>query len=365
MNDKITWWRTSVGDEARDRVISTIGAENFSDGPVTRALEREFATALGVPHALLVPSGSAALLLALLACDVGPGDEVIVPDVTWVATAHAAALLGAKVRLVDTRPDLPLMDVTLVEPLIGPKTRVIMPVHLNGRQVDMVALVALAARHGVRIVEDAAQAIFSKAAAGKAGTIGDIGCYSLGMTKLISTGQGGLVVTRDAALHDKLHAAKYHGVTTDHEGIETYSSLGFNFKFNDVAAAVGFDQVLNADDRIAAVCRIYEAYEDGLANLPHLRLLAVDLAAGEVPLWTEIRTPHREALYHYLAQRGIMTRRLHPPLHLAPHLSDDQSRFPCAIKLSAEGLCLPCGPAQSMSNVERVIETLRSWRPLA
>lgn len=359
----VDWWRTKIDEGARARITAAIDGENFSNGPVTAELERKFAESLGVPHALLVPSGSAALLMAMVALGIGPGDEVIAPNITWIASIHGAALLGAKVILVDTEADRPLMHCGAVERAITPRTKAIVPVHLNGRAVDMKRLRSLAARHGIRIVEDAAQALFSRSADGYLGTLGDVGCYSLGMTKLISSGQGGLVVTRDESLYRALHTAKYHGVVTDANGDETYTGLGFNMKFNDLAASLAFDQVLTVDERIARVTRIYRAYEAGLGNLPNIRLIEVNVDEGEVPLWTEIRSSRREELMAYLAEHGIGTRRLHPPLHHARHLVGEDVDFPNSIAFGAEGLILPCGPWQPLETVERVISLIRDWRP--
>lgn len=360
---KIAWWRTDVPASASARVAAAVADEHLSHGPIASELESRLATAFGTPYAVLAPSGSAALLMTMMALGIGPGDEVIVPNITWIATAHAASMLGATVVLADTRPDLPLLDVDAVAGLITPRTKAICPVHLNGRAVDMTTLNALARRHGIHVVEDACQAAFSRTPQGMLGTLGDAGCFSLGVTKLMTTGQGGVVVTRDPALYEALNVLRFHGVVADPLGRESYRRPGFNFKFSDILAALGIEQLDTVPTRIAHVTRIYERYAEALEALPYLRLLPVNRAGGEVPLWTEVEVPERESLMADLAKDGIQTRRTHPVLDAAAHLGNNPGPFPNAARQSREGLILPCGPAQKMESVEHTIAALRRWRP--
>ena len=360
----IPWWRTELGEASLARVGAAMAARQFSDGIFSRDCESAIGRLLDVPHVVMTPSGSAALLLAMMALGIGPGDEVVMPDITWIATAHAASLLGARVRLVDTLPDTPLLDVGRVAEALTPATKAIVAVHLNGRSTDMPALMALAETRGIAVVEDAAQAIYSYRHGRFLGTHGDIGCISLGMTKLVSAGQGGAVVTRNPALHDRMRRLKYHGVETDAAGREHYRFQGFNFKMSDLCAALAHEQILDIDRRRDHVVSVYEAYRSGLAGLAGVDLLSVDVQSGEIPLWTEISTARREALMAFLIGQGIETRRLHEPLHLAPHLAgpgEDGRAFPAATRLSGEGLILPCGPAQPLEAVEKVVAAIRAF----
>lgn len=358
-NEGISWWRTSLGPTEAARLVAAIGAGRLSEGPITAEFEAAFAARLGVPHAIAVPSGSAALLLAMLALGVGPGDEVIVPDSTWIASAHGAALLGARVVLVDTRCDRPLLDIDAVAARITSRTKAIVPVHLAGRAVDMTALLSLANRHGIAVIEDACQALLSSSAAGLLGTLGAIGCYSLGVAKLLNTGQGGMIVTRDSALHQALLRCKFHGVGPA-DGWERYERLGFNAKYTDMMAAIGLVQLERAEARVAHVTAIYRRYCQGLEGLTRLRVSPIALEAGELPLWTEIETPELAALVDHLAGCGIQTRRLHPPLHRAGYLGNS-GEFPNADAFSARLLVLPSGPDQPLAAVDTVIASIRAW----
>lgn len=191
LQNEVPWWRTALGPEEIEMVVESIRAEHISGGPVTAQLEQAIGATLGVPYVVCTTSGSMALTLAMMILGVGHGDEVIVPNRTFMATAHAALMLGAKIRLVDVRPDIPAMDTDQLEAAVTPRTKAIVAVHLNGRATDMKAVNEIARRHGVAVVEDAAQAFLSKTRRGWLGAQSDLGCYSLGMTKLVSTGQGG------------------------------------------------------------------------------------------------------------------------------------------------------------------------------
>ena len=363
-NSTISWWRTSVGEEEIAGVIRALAGEHLSQGVITAEFEAALRHELGVSFVMMTPSGSAALLMAMLAIGVGPGDEVIVPNYTWIASAQGAFLLGAKVVLADTRPDRPVLDVDDVRKRITPRTKVVIPVHLNGRAVDMRALNELAAERGFRVVEDACQALFSRNADGPLGSQSDIGCFSLGVTKLITTGQGGFVATRSEEIFANLRAIKMHGVVTDAEDLETYLRPGFNFKYTDIQAAIGLKQLARAVERQTAVRAIHQRYAPALAALDYLEHVGVDVTGGELPLWIEVTTPHREDLKKFLASRHIETRRVHLPLDHAPHLGKP-GVFPNSQRFSREGLILPCGPSQPLGNVDKVVATLGDFRPAA
>ncbi len=243
---QITWWKTSVGEEAPRRAKEAIANGQLSDGKVVQELEARTAKLLGVPYVVAAPSGSMALLMAMLALKVGPGDEVIVPNYTWIASAHAALLLGAKIVLVDVLPDRPVMDVAEVQRKITDRTKAIIPVHLAGRANDVERLMKIAAEVNAFVAEDACQAILSKAPDGRfLGTIGHIGCYSLGVAKLLAAGQGGLAVTHDPELHTRMRAIKTHGVVANDRDWEDYTGLGYNFKVSDILASVVLPQFEN------------------------------------------------------------------------------------------------------------------------
>jgi len=326
---------------------------------VCAELERRLAEQLDAPHVVAVANGSQAVLVALLACGVGPGDEVILPACTFIAGANAGALLGATVRLVDVRPDRPVIDVEQVRPVITDRTKVILAVHLNGRVCDVAALNDIAAPHGVNVVEDCAQAFCSRNDRGWLGTQADFGTFSMGLTKLITTGEGGFVVCRDGAADDRLRRLRNQGAR---KGESTFDRFGFNFKLTDMQAAVGLAQMDSLADRMAAVTRVYRLYEEALADLDWLRLIDVRVDDGELPLWAEVLCAERGRVAAMLLEAGIRTAPYPPCLAESPHLNA-AGEFPNARAFCERGLVLPCGTHQPEENLRRVIGALHKIAP--
>jgi perosamine synthetase len=356
---EIPWWRTNLGPAERAGALAAIDAEHFSHGPETQALERELAATLEVPHVLVTPSGTAALMLSLIALGVRPGDRVIVPTRNFIAAAHAAWLLGAKVDLVDCRPDRPVVNAEQVIERITDQTRAIIVVHLAGRGVDVEAIRKVADKRGISVVEDACQGLFSRRPNGRhLGTLGSTGCFSFGMAKIVSTGIGGAVATHDSVIKDKLMMARNHGVADiiSHQ----YLVPGFNFRFSDVLSGIGLAQFARRAEKEAHCLAIYRRYAEGLAGLPFISIVPVDIDQGEVPQWVEVMSPMRDRIMQYLADKSVQTRRFVPCLHSAPHLATGES-FPNSERFSAQGFVLPSGPSQPLENVDRVIELLAAY----
>lgn len=363
----IPWWFTRHGEQEARAVAAALLEGHLSHGEKTRQFEEAFARRAGRRHAIATTSGSTALLLALMALEIGPGDEVIVPARTWIATAHAATVLGARAVLADVEESTSRLDVDRVEACITSRTRALIPVHLNGRGVELDRLLELARRHDLHVVEDACQAFRSRSGTDLLGTRGDLACFSLGMTKLVSTGQGGVITTDRDSLHERLVSIRCHGIAGSvHE--PTFRRSGGNFRFTDLQASPGLVQLEHLEEREARLHRLYRGYRDVIRGLPHLEgvleLHEVNSEAGELPLYVEVLTPHREALVEHLTQRGLETRPFLPCLSTAPHLD---TRAPCPVsgRLSGLGLTLPSGPDQPPELLERMQEALGAFHPRA
>jgi dTDP-4-amino-4,6-dideoxygalactose transaminase len=355
---EIPFWHVEIGAEEQAAVAETMARRRFSMGPVVAELEAELARQLEVPYALCTSSGTAALLMGLAVHGIGPGDEVLVPTRTFIATAHAAALLGAKVVLVDCRPDHPTLDIDDAARKITSRARAIMPVHLNGRAADMARVLELAARHRLVVIEDACQGLFSRHVLGYQGTIGDAGCFSFSMVKLLATGQGGAIVTRDRGTHERLRRFRDNGVADVIS--HTYLGPGSNFKYTDLVASIGLVQLGRRDRKVAHVNAIYARYCEGLAGLPFVAVLPVAVEEGEVALWTEVLAVERERLMDHLAAHGIQTRKFVPCCHSGPHFAS-QGPFPHSERFGREGFNLPCGPDLALAMVDRTIDVLRDY----
>lgn len=364
--NQIPWWNTVLGEEEIAGVAQAIRNRCISQGRMTEEFEAKLAELLGVPHVVCTTSGTSALMLAYLASGIGPGAEVIVPNRTFIATAHAAMLLGASVRLVDVMYPRQVMDVDLIEEAVTPATKAVVPVHINGMAVDMDAVARIAQKHGLILIEDSAQGFMSRYKGRLCGTLSRFGCFSLSMGKLLTTGQGGFVVCHDPADDILLRRIRSHGVLQVKRDVN-YDILGGNFKFTDILAAVGLAQLTRIEARMARQRDIHRAYAAGLRGLRSVKLLEVDLEGGELPVQAEVLCSERDRLAAELKARGVETVCQVPALSRSPHLGNPQP-FRIASRYSDSIIILPSGPDQSLANVQAAIEVVRSvdalFRPL-
>lgn len=330
----IPWWKTEFGEADIARVSQAIWSRNISQGPVTRELEGRLAQILGVPYVVCTSSGTTALTMGLMAAGIGAGREVIVPNRTWIATAHAVLMTGAKVRLADV-DERGLLGET------APGTASI-PVHLNGRL----------AFSSPWSIEDACQG-FPKP------PFGIMACYSMSTAKLLPTGQGGFVATGDEALYKELKRLRTHDVEDAMVPQELrWKRFGYNFRYNDILASIGLSQLEGLAERIELLQEIHAFYK---ARLPsYLEMVPRETGDG-VPLYVEVLYADSERLRAYLVEHGIEARPNYPSLNTAPYLNDAR-RFPNSERFE-HGLTLPCGPAQTKADLHRVIEVLNCFNP--
>lgn len=357
-NYLIPWWKTDLGRNEINEIEQSILNRWITQGPVTEKLEKKLSELLGVPYVLLTTSGSAALLMALMACGVKPGDEVIVPALTFIATAQAPSLLGANVKLVDVEREKPVMNVRNLEKIITAKTKVIIPVHLNGRSVDMEYLNKLAAQHDLKIVEDAAQALCSKNPSGYLGAQSDIGVFSLGITKLITTGKGGVLIVRDKETFEKLKKIRNSGMSEKKSILPSYDILGFNFEFNDILASMGLSQFEKIEEKIRKLNDIYRFYREELKSLSYLKIIEVDLNTGELPLWVEALCPQRDKVIALLKRNNVQAKPSDPCVCDSLQFKNIED-FKNSKHYADNGLILPCGPDQPLEDRKYTVEVLR------
>ena len=355
--NKISWWRTSFGDAEIERVVQSMRNRKISQGSVTKEFEKNLSDFLEVKHVIAVSNGSSAILIALMAVGIQPGDEVIIPNRTWIATAHAVHLLGAKVILVDTEEDRPIIDASLIEEKISSKTKAIIPVHMNGRSCDMSKIKEIANKNNLFVIEDAAQAIASRNSYGYLGTQSDVGCFSLSVAKTISTGQGGFAVTDNDVLASKIRAIRTQGVENVKEPKE-WPMPGFNFRFSDIYASIGIEQLKKLPERIKYLRNIYEVYDRNLKDSV-FKIIPVDLNSGEIPVYIEYLVDNREVWIEKLFDNGIETRTFYPAINAASYLVKTKERYINSELYSKNGIYLPSGPDQSLSSIRKTIKTIK------
>lgn len=349
-------WNNLIQQEELKNFCNSVNNGYIMEGPVLREFEQRLARLLDVPYVIGTASGSAALVLALMGIGVKPGDEVIVPDLTFIATANAVCLLGAEVVLAPTEKERPILDLNSVENLITDKTKAIITVDLNGRISWSKELKERYGKRGIYIIDDACQAFMSGDGTSKAGTQADIGCFSFGITKTVSTVNGGMVVTRDKELYEKMKILKTQGMHSVFEGDE-YSYPGFNFKLPDVLAAIGMGQLDRLDNKLEHMCAIDEMYCIGLKDVEGIDFIPKQ--TGEFAWMPDIVCKDRDRVRNVLKRNDIISRPLGAPLHTAPYLKEitDYKR---AVELQRKMLSLPGGPDQPFENVERVIKVLKT-----
>ena len=350
-------WSNYILEQEIKNFERTVHDKNIMEGPVLKEFQERLKNILGTKYAIGTASGSAALALALMGIWVKAGDEVIVPDLTFIATANAACLLGAKVVLAQTQPNRPLLDPDKIDSLITEKTKAIITVDLNGRIACSEALKYKYSTKGIYIIDDACQAFLSGERGRLAGTRADIGCFSFGITKTVSTVQGGLVVTNNDDLYERMSIIKTQGMKSVFEG-DAYYYPGFNFKLPDVLAAIGIGQLERLDEKIRQMREIDNMYREGLSKVKGLSFL--NRNENEFLWMTDVLCENRDRVRGILRENGIISRPLGSPLHTASFLQTNGD-YAEATELQRKILYLPSGPSQDLENVEKVIKVLTAY----
>lgn len=334
----------------------TISEGRLTQGPMVQEFERRMAAALGVKDAVAVSSGTTAIHLALAALGLGPGDEVLVPDLTFVATANAVAYTGARPVLVDVEPGSWGMDPAKAAQAVTDRTRAILPVHLYGAPAAMGDLAKLADDRGLFLVEDAAEGFGGEFEGQNLGAFGHFGCFSFYANKIITTGEGGMLVTDLPQLAGR--ARFLRGQAMDPGRRFFHTDLGFNYRMTDVAAAIGVAQLESFEELFTRRSRVIRRYDEAL-GLP-----SPSTREGAAPwLYTCLLSSaeEREGLALALEESGVETRPAFAPLHEMPMYAADPAAFPIASELAARGLSLPTYPDLSEEDQELVINRVKSF----
>lgn len=334
-----------------------------SVGKYVDEFESAFAKKLGVKHAISVSNGTLALHLALMGMELSPGDEVIVPAVTYVATANAVRYCGAEVRLADVDPATMNVTPETVAAAITPRTKVIMPVHLFGIPCDMDGIMKLAAQHGLKVVEDSAEAVGATWRDRSVGTLGDAGMFSFFGNKTITTGEGGMMVTNNDDINARCRLLRGQGMSPERRYWHTV--VGYNYRMTNICAAIGLGQLEQLDDKIATRRRIRETYlsafdAHGIADrliLPFGPAEAFDSVwMINIVLKSDVART-RDEITMTMDAMGIETRPTFYPLYEMPPYADLAGDFPGA-QAAARGITLPTYEALEANQIDRVAQSL-------
>jgi len=347
-----------------DAVNAVLESGMLAQGPKVAELEAAFAAYCGTKYAAAVNSGTAALHAALFAAGVGPGDEVITTPYSFIATINPILFVGAKPVLVDIDPETFNIDMGGLEAAITPKTKAIIPVHLYGQPVDYDALQAAAKKHDLIVIEDACQAIGALYDGKQAGSLGDLGCFSLYATKNIMCGEGGVITTNNEEYINAIKRFRQHGMGGPYD----YKHVGYNYRLTDVLAAIAVEQLKKVDGFTEARQRNAALLDKGLEGIKGIVLPKVADKRTHVYHQYTVRVTEdfpvsRQELIDGLRSRDIIAGAYYPnTLHSIPHIAAfgyKQGDFPHAEKAAAEVLSLPVHPLVSGEDVQTIINAVK------
>jgi dTDP-4-amino-4,6-dideoxygalactose transaminase len=366
-----------ISEDEIAEVVATLRSGWIGSGPRVKQFERRFEEYVGVRHAVAVNSCTSALHLALHVLGVGPGDEVITTPYTWCSTANVIVHRGARPVFVDVDRATGNLDPARIEPAVTKRTRAILPVHLGGRACDMDAIMEIAQRRGLKVIEDAAHALEATWKGRRAGSIGDCGAFSFYATKNVTTAEGGMAVTADAALAERLRTLSLNGTSADAwkrfqpDGppLVQVVEAGYKYNMTDIQAALGLKQLEKVERYLESRERLWRFYDEALAGLPLIRPApAVSGCRHARHLYSLLvdteRTPlTRDAVREELKKRGIGTGVHYIALHLHPFYQREYGyragQFPNAEYLSERTFSVPLSPRVTEADARDVVDALR------
>jgi len=369
--------RPTISQEAIDEVVACLKSGWITTGPRVKQFEDDLKAYVSAPHVLALSSATAGLHLVLAAMKLAPGDEVITTPMTFAATLNTIVLSGGKPVLVDVEPGTYNMDVTRIEKAVTKRTRAIMPVHFAGLPVDLDPLYAIAKKHNLRVIEDAAHAIGTEYKDKRIGSFGDIQVFSFHPNKNMTTGEGGCVVTRDDKMADDVALLRFHGMDREawnrfgKKGSQHYEIIAPGYKYNmmDMQAALGLHQLKALDGFIKRRTELALQYQELLAGWPQLSL-PVAPAYAHLHAWhlyTPLVNPDaagmdRDAFMQGLKERNIGTGLHYRAVHLYPYYREQfgfkRGDFPNAESISDRIVSLPLFPTMTNADQERVVAAM-------
>jgi perosamine synthetase len=358
----ITQIEPFIDNEELEQLKRVVESTFVTEDKLTKEFEQFFATLTGAKHAIAYANGTLALFAILKSLEIREGDEVIVPDLTFIATSNAVILAGGKPIFCDLQGKNLRMDLRHAEKLITTNTKAILPVHLYGLAEDMDAVNTFADAHHLLVVEDAAQGVGVRFAGKHVGTFGSAGILSFYGNKTITTGEGGIILTENDDLAKKCYRLKNHG--REKKGIFKHDHIGFNFSFTEMQAAIGIAQAKKLDKIIRRKQELYRWYSGELQHIEGIAFSPQDDRVSPVYWFTNIFVESAESLSAFLLQRGIQTRRFFYPLHLQPCYTNTircHDPFPVTEKLYTEGLSLPSSFRLQPSELEHIVKSIKEY----
>jgi perosamine synthetase len=353
--------RPVLGKEEAEAVARVMDSGMIAQGQVVAEFEQSFASYCGVKHAIATSNGTTALHAALLSAGIGPGDEVIVPSFTFIATATSVSMCGARPVFADVDERTFTIDPASAEGLITPRTRAVMGVHLFGQPFDIPALSGICREHNLLLIEDAAQAHGSTFKGRRLGSFGELACFSFYATKNMTTGEGGMVTTDDADLADRIRLLINHGQKEKY----LHTTLGYNYRLTDMGAAMGIVQLRKLDGmnakRAANAKYLDRSFRCPGLVTPYVRLDSTHVYHQYVLKVEKGSRVTRDGLMQALAEKGVGTAIHYPrPVHDQPLYRGQQGKDPCPVssRLASSVLSLPVHPLLSESDLKSIVRAV-------
>jgi perosamine synthetase len=365
MKKRIAVAQPVFGGKEKEYVMECLESGWISSiGSFIGEFEERFASYCGSAHGIATNNGTTALHLALAAAGVRPGDEVIVPTLTYIASANAVRYCGAIPVFVDSEPRTMNMDPDLIAAKITPRTKAIIAVHLYGHPVDMDPVLELAGRHGLLVIEDAAESHGAEYKGRRTGSLGTAATFSFYGNKTVTTGEGGMVTTSDSALGERLRLLRGQGM--DPARRYWFNEVGFNYRMTNVAAAIGLAQMEQLEGFLRRRVAIAAGYTQLLRPLDGVMVLPCEQPWARHSHWSyaivlrKSAGPDRDCLMKLLEADGIETRPVFYPMHQMPPYAEPEGRYPVADELSRRGICLPMHAALTDDDIEYIAASLKA-----
>lgn len=352
-----------LGDEELKNVVDAVKSGWISSkGKFIEEFERGFARYCGVKYGVASSNGTVALHLALKVLGIGKDDEVIVPDLTFIATANAVTYCNARPVFVDSHPEYWCIDPEKVEEKITHKTKAIIPVHLYGHPCDMGAIMDITEDHDLYVIEDAAEAHGAEYKGRKVGSFGDVSCFSFYGNKIITTGEGGMCLTDNEELRENMRALRDHAMSSNKR--YWHDVIGFNYRMTNMQAAIGVAQLTKINQFIEKKIQIAGWYKEGLEDLANQGLITLhpEMSWAKCVYWMysivieDKMGIDRDELIRLLEKKGIDTRPFFYPVHVLPPYKTDEYTLNIARTLSLNGLNLPSSPTLEKNEIEYIVE---------
>ncbi len=358
--------RPYIGKKEERYVLQALRSGILSIGPFIEKFEKKFAKTLEVKHAVAVSSGTAGLHLALIAAGIKPGDEVITSPFSFVASANSILYVGAKPVFVDIDPLTYNIDPAKIEARITKRTKAIMPIHIFGQPADMTAIMRIAKKHKLTVIEDACEALLSTFKGKKAGTFGQSAVFAFYANKQMTTGEGGMLVTNDGKVAELCRSLRNQGRAPNMQWLD-HDRLGYNYRLDEMSAALGLAQLENIRFLIKKRCEVARMYEEALAPLaPFLQVPRT--GAGATHTWfvyvVVLKHPRidRNAIIRALKKRGVHTKPYLPSIHLFDFykkMGHRRGEFPISESVSSRALALPFYIGLTKRDIAHIVGVVR------